>query len=72
MRKGVKNIKKSVLCIVNGLSLYSIYIPFLNFGVSTSAFIFQIAVLNTWHKQISTQLQRIEQDIQQKQNRKKM
>lgn len=42
---------------------YSQYIPFLNFGVSTSAFIFQITVLNTWHKQISSQLQRIEEDI---------
>jgi hypothetical protein len=48
------------------------YIPFLNFSVSTSAFIFQMAVLNPWHKQISYQLQRIEQDIKLLQQKNKI
>ena len=39
------------------------YIPFFNFGVSTSAFIFQITVLNGWYKEISSQLKQMEQDI---------
>ena len=48
------------------------YIPFLNFGVSTSAFIFQIAVLSPSHKQISYQLNHIEQDLQLLQTKNKI
>lgn len=49
-------------------------IPLINLGVSTSAFLFQIFVVNPRHNQLISQLNRIEMDIylikEEKQNRK--
>ena len=42
---------------------YMKYLPPITFAISTTSFLFQVTVLNPWHKQISNQLTQLDQSI---------